>query len=138
MKIFTSGKMTGLSYEETTGWRKRFKEAIDKAIGDEVSVIDPTVFFDVVDGCGIAMKWEINQIISSDIVVVNLNQISSSIGTLMELGIVEGYNKCNGRKIWVLGIGDSDTKHPWIESVLDMRFDSIDGAVMFIRDFLMV
>ena len=140
MKIFTSGKMTGLSRIQATRWRLNFEIKACEIIGSGVvKFVHPSVFFDTTsDDQSLAREWEINQIMDSDIVVVDLSHISDSIGTHMELGIVEGLSRVRDKKIWVIGIGEQDTEHPWIDAAVDAKFESVDKAAMFIRDYLTV
>lgn len=138
-KIFTSGKMSGLSYEDSMKWRKEIEEAVLKIAENKVVFIHPPQFFHWnSDNQEFAKRWEINQIVDSDIVIVDLSTISGSIGTHIELGIIEGINRTRDKKIFVVGIGNPDTNHPWIDFALDYKAKNISDAAEFIYSYLLV
>lgn len=123
-KIYTCGKMTGLSYEEQMNWRNEFDNyfrSYCKAFGayDGAIIIKPPIYY---SNCGAnnqreIQEWEINQVVDSDILIVNLDGLESSIGSLMEIGVAHGVN-CSGNKhIFIIGIGKlPDNMHPWIKN----------------------
>lgn len=138
-KIFTSGKMSGLSYEDSMKWRKEIEEAVLKIAENKVVFIHPPQFFHWNgDNQEFARKWEINQIADSDIVIVDLSTISGSIGTHIELGVIEGLNRTRNKKIEVVGFGKADTEHPWIDLGLTYKAGNIEEAAEFINDYLLI
>ena len=85
-----------------------------------------------------AKEWEINQLKDSDIIVVNLTTIADSIGTHIELGIVEAMNEFGYKHIHVIGIGNPNTNHPWIQMGLLKQVDTIDEAADYILSYLLL
>lgn len=138
-KIFTSGKMGGLDFSEQISWRKELTDKVQAFCDKEVKFINPPQYFDYSSrDQTLAKKWEYEQIADSDIVVVNLNNIKDSIGTHMELGLIDGINRTREKKIYVVGIGEPNVDHPWIETSLFKQVQTIDEAVDFIISYLLV
>lgn len=138
-KIFTSGKMGGLDFSEQISWRKELADKVKTFCDKGVKVINPPQYFDYSSrDQTLAKRWEYEQIADSDIVVVNLNNIKDSIGTHMELGLIDGINRTREKKIYVVGIGEPNVDHPWIETSLFKQVQTIDEAVDFIISYLLV
>ena len=142
-KIFTSGKMGGLTFEQQMKWRMNLEIEIKKRIEKlanppKVVFIHPPEFFDYeFPNQDIAKEWEINQLMDSDIAVFNLSNINDSIGTHMELGIVYAANKLSPNKyITTIGIGKPDTDHPWIKTFCCL--DDEKAAAEFITKYLLL
>ena len=142
-KIFTSGKMGGLTFEQQMKWRMNLEIEIKKQIEKlanppKVVFIHPPEFFDYeFPNQDIAKEWEINQLMDSDIAVFNLSNINDSIGTHMELGIVYATNKLSPNKhITTIGIGKPDTDHPWIKTFCCL--DDEKAAAEFITKYLLL
>lgn len=138
-KIFTSGKMGGLDLAEQMNWREELSYKVNTYFDKYVKFINPPLYFDYSSpDQTLAKKWEYEQIADSDIVVVNLNNIKDSIGTHMELGFIDGINRTREKKIYVVGIGEPNVDHPWIETSLFKQVQTIDEAVDFIISYLLV
>lgn len=140
-KIFTSGKMGGLSNKESLKWRKELENTIkskkDKKI--DVVFINPPEYYDYdYPDQRECEEWEISQLLESDIVVVNLSNIRSSIGTHMEMGIIKAANRLRAKHIYVVGIGEKDVEHPWIDSSVFHRSETVDEAAEFILKKLLI
>ena len=122
-KIYTAGKMTGLTYEEQMGWRDAVGRAIREKSEKSVLVVNPPKYYNPNDAHASkldaeAKEWDLSQIADSDIVIFNLNDIESSIGTLYELGFANAINSYTNRHIYIIGVGGKRPMHPWIESGL--------------------
>ena len=120
-KIYTAGKMTGLTYEEQIGWREELGRAIRMKSDQSVVVINPPKYYNPLDQNASrvemeAKEWDLSQIADSDIVVFNLQDIETSIGTIYELGFVNALNAYTDKHIYVIGIGGERPLHPWIKS----------------------
>lgn len=139
-KIFTSGKMGGLSYEEQMKWRKNLEKAIKLRCNKNIIFVHPPMYYQYGNEKNEreAKEWEINQLKDSDIIVVNLTTIADSIGTHIELGIVEAMNEFGYKHIHVIGIGNPNTNHPWIQMGLLKQVDTIDEAADYILSYLLL
>lgn len=137
-KIYTAGKMAGLSFKQQMSWRDDLKTQLLLRTTESVKFAHPPIHSeDCYDGREI-MSWDLNQIADCDIVVVNLNSISSSIGTLMELGFINAINSYTTKHIYVVGIGEPDTDHPWIDlSMFHWEDDVISAADYIAKNLLL-
>jgi hypothetical protein len=138
-KIFTSGKMGGLSYLEQMEWRRNLEKEILLRTDKKVIFIHPPLFFDYdFPDQRTAKEWEINQVMDSDIVVYDLSNIKDSIGTHIEMGIVQAVNRLPGKHIATIGIGKPNTDHPWIKTSMFYQVADIEEAADFICTYLLI
>lgn len=138
-KIFTSGKMGDLNYEKQMKWRSELENAIRTQTDKKVMFIHPPDFFDYdFPDQKTAKEWEINQIIDSDIVVIDFSSIKDSIGTHIELGVIHAVNRISNKHIATIGIGRPDTEHPWIQSSVFYQVVDVKEAADFICKYLLI
>lgn len=141
VKIFTAGKMGGLSYEEQMLWRNQLEKELCSNSIAEIVFVHPPKFYQYADNMKDeieAKAWETNQLKDSDIVVFNLQNISGSIGTHIELGIVDAIN-CSGLKhIYTVGFGVPDTNHPWISQIVMHTDDTVENVADYINTYLLI
>lgn len=140
-KIYTAGKMSGLSYDDQMDWRRELERRV-RTISDNVVFIHPPHYYRY--GVGMhqsereAMVWNLSQLRDSDIVVVNLENIGSSIETHMELGFIEAMNQMSTKHIHLIGFGKPDVEHPWLNEALLRREDTLEQAAAYISAYLLV
>lgn len=141
-KIYTAGKMAGLTYDDQMEWRTKLESLVKSKTDKPVVFVHPPQYYQ--PGSGIEKKtdeariWDLSQVKSSDIVVFDLSNISSSIGTIIELGTVEAMNQFGYKHIHAVGVGVPDTDHPWIKSSL-LRWElMIEDMADYIVNFLLV
>ena len=143
LTIYLGGKMSGLSKNDYCKWRSELENVLsDRAnlIGASIQIINPAKYFDF-DNMDRhlekeVMQFDLNMVRQSDVVIVNVNGVSSSIGTAIEL------YEANRLNIPVIAYTESgeveDDVHPWIESCFSTvqmnRYDLVD----YICDFYMV
>lgn len=141
-KIYTAGKMGGLSFEEQMKWRKNLETMVKIRTNTKVHFVHPPEFYQPgTNSCKTeneARIWDLSQVKDSDIVVFNLSNISTSIGTIVELGVVEAMNQFGYKHIHAIGIGVPDTDHPWIMPSLLRHEEDIEAAADYIVDYLLV
>ena len=130
--------MSGLSYEEYSGWRatitvqlRAFVRANDSNI--ELNIIDPSVYFNFEERRHEtereAMKFDLRHVKSSDLVIVNFNKPVSQ-GTTAELSLA--YD----RDIPIIGVNENDFKlHPWDETFCERIFDNMDKMLEYVEEF---
>lgn len=139
-QIYLAGKMSGLSYDEMNKWREDFRHSLDSTAyyaGKSVFVVNPVKYFNFEEKRyqteEEVMKFDIAKVRKSDLVVVNIDGLSESIGTCMEL--YEAYTK----NIPVLAFGltreDYDKLHPWIKVCITRYDDEVTELLDYIRDF---
>lgn len=135
IKIYLSGSMSGVSYEEQSKWRQQVIDAIKFNYDCEKKPI----FFNPVNYYNFeevryktqreVMNFDLNGLRHSDLIIVNFND-PSSLGTCAELAIA--YEM----KIPIIGINkDKKELHPWLECFCDRICESIKEAVEYAVDF---
>lgn len=148
-RIYTAGKMAGLSCGEQMAWRKQIETAIRRAADtagiskSDIIFIHPPEFYQYGQTYFQSEKevkdWDLNQVRNSDIVIVNLDTVETSIGTHYELAMVDAVNAFGNKHIFVIGIGRKGKElHPWIEESLHRRESDYDDAADYIVNYLLV
>lgn len=143
LTIYLAGRMSGLSKDDYNGWRKELTDKlIDAAhmICANVQIINPADYFDFNDMDRHlekeVMQFDLNMVRQSDIIIVNVDSVSKSIGTAIEvyeanrLNIpVLAYTECNEV---------SDVIHPWIENCLSTVQMNKNELTEYIKNFYMI
>lgn len=142
-KIYTAGKMFGLSFEEQMKWRWRIEQLIKNRTDTPLQFIHPPLYFRYDSqehkSENEVKQWELNHVRESDIVIVNLNGVNDSTGTHYELSTVDAMNSFGNRHIHAIGIGKSNTKiHPWIELSLLRSEEDYEKAADYIVNYLLI
>ena len=138
--IYLAGRITGLSYEEATLWRKE----VAFVLKDKYRILDPMRdkeeligVKDIgvnIEGVGLSNKEIFNRDVSdinkSDIILVNL-LTGHTFGTAWEIGYTWGTNtyKNNPKKIYI--VADSRlAQHPFVEfSTHTVVYSSLDEVL---------
>lgn len=142
-KIYTCGKMSGIPYEKQMEWRYKIQELVESKTNRKVIFIHPPLFYgyhEVMHKSEREVKeWELNQICSCDIVIVNLDGINESIGSHFEMGAICGANIVGNKHITVIGVGKSETEvHPWIETDFLRYEEHLEDAADYIATYLLL
>lgn len=135
VKIYLSGSMSGVSFEEQSKWRKQVQDAINFNYDCEKK----PYFFNPVNYYNFeevrhksereVMEFDLNALRYSDLVIVNFND-PTSIGTAMELMLAKE------RNIPIIGFGvNGQTIHPWLLECCTRVCDSLREAVEHVVDF---
>ena len=135
VKVYLSGAMGALSYEEQSRWRQKIIDAIKFDYDCEKK----PRFFNPVDYYNFeevryktqreVMNFDLNALRNSNLVIVNFND-PSSLGTCAELAIA--YDM----KIPIIGINEDNKElHPWLECFCDRMCTSIKEAVEYVVEF---
>lgn len=132
--------MNGLTYEQMTIWRDELKsrlENVAKWRDVKIDVINPVIFYNFEEKrhqSEIEIEdFDLAHVKSSDVVIVNLDGLESSIGTIIELHDAH-YNN----KIPVIAFGDRklyNKLHPWIKNSITRVEKDIDDVVEYMGDF---
>lgn len=145
--IYTAGKMSGLSIQDQVGWRyeadRLFHEACCENYDIRFTCINPPEFYSYrhpFHKTEIEVKmFDLANIKRSDIVLVNLDGIESSIGTIYELATIDEYNRSGHKHIYVVAFGTMPKNlHPWITSSIFRHEENLSDAVTYIVDYLML
>lgn len=142
-KIYTCGKMSGISFQEQMEWRLRIEGEVKKWLdfGQGVKFIHPPMFYNYEENYQKSereiLEWEMVQVHDCDIVIVNLDGIDSTVGSHMELGAVQGINRFGDKHIFVIGLGKDDNLHPWIKESCIRIEDDYAKAAEYIVEYLL-
>lgn len=144
-KIYTSGKMSGLTKKESMIWRTKIETLVQRYTSTKYSIpefLHPPMFYNYDEQNQKCEReifdWEISNVIDSDIIVLNLDGVKESIGTHMELGAIASANKL-GKNIFVVAVGKiPNDLHPWIESSWLRHEEELEDAAKYIATYLLV
>lgn len=136
-KIYTAGRMTGIPFEEQMKWRQELEETL-RHYDFWFSIFHPPLFYNMTNfqTDQEVMEYDIAQLSESDIMVVNLKDISKSIGTIMELATAYSINHSGKKHIFVVGIGNKEEMHPWIRCCVQRFEPDVASASCYISQFL--
>lgn len=142
LKIYMAGKMAGLQYIEMNEWRTELKSKLLEAgecAGVNLKVVNPVDYYNFNEvryqNEREVEEYDLYHVVNSDIVVVNLEGLDSSIGTIIELHDARYHNK-----IPVIAFGREelyDNLHPWIRNDITRVERDINDVVEYILDFYM-
>lgn len=143
LKIYEAGKMSGISFEEMNRWRNELKEKLEFAAnisGYLLQVINHVDYYNFEEKRYQSEEevedYDLMHVISSDIIIVNLNGLNTSDGTKIELHEAK-YNN----KIPVIAFGDYGlykNLHPWIQRAITRVETTMEDTVNYIKDFYMI
>lgn len=135
--------MSGLSFDEMNNWRQELKMQLQLSAeisGYQIQVINPVDFYNFEErkyqSEDEVRDYDLAHVISSDIIVVNLNGLSTSDDTKIELHDAKYHNR-----IPVIAFGSKDLYeklHPWIKGNITRVEENIEDVVMYIQEFYMV
>ena len=141
-KIYTCGAMSNKTLTESMEWRNKIEEAVRFRTDKSVTFIHPPEYFNYEVKSHKTekevMEWEISQIQSCDIVVANIDDICSSVGSLVEIGAVYTLNMFSQKHISVIGISKNSVIHPWIKNTCLRIEEDYDSAADYIVRYLLV
>jgi hypothetical protein len=139
IKIFLSGKMSGLTIPEANKWRleaiRLFKE-ISINSGILIKTINPIDFYNYeMDKNSYTekeiKKFDLHMVRNSDIILVDLNH-PGSIGTAIEVETAEVNNKI------IIGFGKEEGNYPWTLLSIDKICDTLEDAVNYINYYYLI
>lgn len=141
IKIYLAGKMSGLTYAEMNNWRHVLKNKLVSTAdhhGYKAYVVNPVDYYgfeEVKHQNEREVKdFDLSHVLSSNIIIVNLDGLSTSDGTKYEL---HDARKAN---IPVIAFGDNElyeSLHPWTKDNITRIEKNMDDVVKYIRDFYM-
>lgn len=142
LKIYLAGKMGSLTLKEMNGWRVKITDMLftqaDSA-GYKLDVINPVMYFNTLEHKHQteeeAMDFDLRHVATSDVVIVNLKDINTSIGTCIEV-----------YRAWTLGIPvvaygmmvDWIAIHPWVKRCITRHETKKTDVCNYIREFYMI
>lgn len=134
-RIYLSGGMGSLSFEEQSKWRQQIQDAIKFNHECEKKPIffNPVNYYNFTEVRHKSereiMEFDLNALRNSNLVIVNFND-PKSIGTSMELMLAKEMN------IPVIGFGvNGQTIHPWLLECCTRVCDDLRESVEHTVDF---
>lgn len=136
VKIYLSGAMGSLSFEEQSRWRRQVIDAIkygDYDYEKKVTFFNPVDFYNFQEKVQKTefevMEYDLYNLRKSDLVIVNFND-EKSIGTAMELMLAKELH------IPIIGLNKDKRKlHPWLECCCNRMCDDMKELVSHIVEF---
>lgn len=136
--LYLSGGMSGLTVEESNGWRIKVKQDLFAFIlNGTLKVFNPMdtyIHNEYRMNEKEAMRYDLNILRKSSYVLVYFND-TNSLGTAMEIAIAHEL------KIPIIGVFDEkedynalDTLHPWVYNMCDVVLQSLDDAIRYIKN----
>lgn len=143
LKIYLSGKMSGLTYSNMINWRVKMSEKLKNMASFKdcnVNIINPVNYYNFENQLHQSeseiKEFDLRHVITSDIVVVNLDGLDTSDGTKYEISqAARNYN------IPVIAFGNKklyDKLHPWIKDDITRIENDMDSAIDYIANFYML
>lgn len=144
IKVYLAGAMEAYhNTDKAEKWRKDVKEYFDKYSSD-IKTIDPTKYYTYGKNYHKTdrevFRFDLHKVRTSDLILVNLNDIRKSIGTCIEV------YEAHKNDIPVIGFLDNELVldkmikliHPWIYCCVDRietGTDSMERACGYIIDY---
>ena len=126
--------MSDLTLEEQTGWRNHLKESLEK--DDKFRVLSPCDYYTYQNPAHKSereiLNWELNYVKNSDIIIVNLDKVESSVGTIMELATAHNAGKP------IIGYGSLDGHHPWVQEVVWRAEETLEDLEFYVNGYFSV
>lgn len=140
LKIYLAGKMSGLSFEQMNTWRTHLKEELKLIANDSnynLIVINPVDYYNFTENRQQSEieNFDLAHVITSNIVIANLDGLKSSDGTKIEL-----YEANYNHRIPVIVFGNKKLYkelHPWIKNSITRVENNMQDVISYIRDFYM-
>ena len=143
LKIYEAGKMSGLTFSQMNDWRVELKDKLMDIAEDveyKILVVNPVDFYNFEEQSHQSEEevedYDLAHVISSNIIVVNLNGLNTSDGSKYELHDGNFHNR-----IPVIAFGDKklyENLHPWIKRDITRVEKNIDDVVQYIKDFYLI
>lgn len=142
LKIYLGGKMNGLTYKQMNQWRveatKKLKTSAN-CTGYKVNVINPVYYFNFEERKQQTelevMNYDLKHVETSDILIINLSGLTTSIGTSIE--IYRAYQL--GIPILCFGYPvEYDKLHPWIKCCITRYEEKVNDVIDYIRNFYFI
>ena len=143
LKIYLSGKMAGLNSKEMSKWRYDAEKILNDRFNCTGSralfyIFNPVRYYNYENHEHQSEKeiknFEIKHVITSDIIIVNLDGLNTSDGSKYEIIMASQNN------IPIIAFGDKelyDELHPWIRDDITRVEDDMDSVVTYISNFYM-
>lgn len=125
--------MGGLTHEEYAGWRNKIADSF-RYSASVPDIFDPSKKYNYENIAHKTekeiMRYELRQVLSSDLVILKLDGANTSVGTMFEVAYAFNNN------IPIIGLAESgETYHPWLEEACDRIETSYEDIVEYISEY---
>lgn len=127
--------MTGKTFDEMNSWRMDIKHCLE--FNDGVQVINPCDYYNFENPTHKSereiMDFDLMHVISSDLIIVNVEGLNGSVGSIIEI-----YEARFNHKIPIIAFGSRTTYenlHPWIKECISRYEESMDAAVDYVCNY---
>lgn len=142
LSIYLAGAMSNCkSFEDMNTWRVEIKNMLTHMASYydcDVKVVNPVDYYNFNEKRHKSekevMQFDLSLVKKSDIVIVNLDGINTSIGTSMEL------YECYRSHIPVIAFGSDEEYeniHPWIRECITRHESNMEDVATYIKEFYM-
>ena len=136
VRIYLSGAMSNISWEEQTKWRRQIQNTIrfgDYDYSKKPVYFDPPQYYNFEETLYKSerevMEFELSALRKSDLVIVNFNE-PKSIGTAMEAMLAKEL------RIPIIGLNkDKKEIHPWLLECTTRMCDNMEELISHIVEF---
>lgn len=137
-QIYLAGKMGGLTYEEMMGWRLLATKKLhifSELLNTPINVINPVNYYNFENihhqSEREVMDFDLARVAESDLVIANLCEVNTSIGTCIEI------YEAHKRGIPVIGINcDKNNEiHPWVLCCTNRIEKNLQDTCEYISNF---
>lgn len=141
LKIYEAGKMSGLNFYDMNQWRNDVKALLIASAqihACNINVMNPCDYYNFEakrhQSEAEVMDFDIHNVITSDLIVVNVEGLKTSDGTKIEL--YEAW--CQGIPVIALDeLNEYEELHPWIQRCITRVEKNMSAVVGYISDFYM-
>ena len=135
-QVYTAGSTKHVSNDESYQWRKSTRDCLEKVNEKyNVNVFIPSESFNydtllpkTEKQC---MNYFLHKVSKSDLLLVNLDNSNSSVGTGMEV------QKAFDTGIPIIGFGTKNI-YPWIKEHCDIVFEDRFDALVYIKEYYLL
>lgn len=142
-KCYLAGKMSGLTFEEMNEWRIKLIPKLKEiaAVKEyKLKIINPVDYYNYDHPThkteAEVEDFDIQQVLSSQFIIINLNGFDTSAGTHIEYCHASQRND-----IVILGLGtkeEEENLHPWLKRYIRRIENNEDKLCDYIRDYVLI
>lgn len=129
-KIYLCGAMG--CYKDPNDYMK-WRKTINDLFCDEAEIFDPSKYYNYEIKMHKTEKeimiYDLYNLESSDVVILNLDNVNHSVGSIMEIITAKRLG------IPIIAFGDINDVHPWIKECIFRHEDSMKDAVIYLNEY---
>lgn len=140
MRLYLAGAMSGVTWEEATGWRDNvishyITKSNEGELNVDLEIFNPCSY--VVDGEVSSeredMDFDLYKLRRSDFVICNWN--GDSIGTAIEIGVAKEHNI--PIVVYTEDVDRLSKMHPWVKHSAIKVFDNLEDLLVYVDKYFL-